>query len=165
MGRSMALLGLVLLMSVHALRYQVTPRSKPDHFVDISNYLYRISFLGLPVEDAKDWTLSAWSFIEATGAQQHIVLQTSQPRQLISFYAGTLIIGSTDLMVQAPAINLPTLVWIHTLMGFNGVDFFAVVTLRNGAQYTAKGEKSNLKLMSDFSYHGSDTTSFTVRTT
>lgn len=159
----MKLIAIVLLTSVSALRYQLVSRSRPDSFTRVSGPLYSISFLGWPTENSVEWTVSAWTFVVATGFTAHSFLTIAPPYQTIYFVSGKLVLYG-EFNIQAPGIELPKGVWIHAIMGLKGGNFFGVVTLRDGTQYSATGVASeNVNLLSDSEFSGSAVLDFTVR--
>ena len=163
----MALLGLVLLMSVHALRYQLTSRSVPDYFTSVNGPTHHISFVGLPTKDSVDWTVSAWTFITATADMNHELLRINSPFEGLHFnkyFSNQLeIYGMSG--TKAPGTALPIGVWMHAIMGVSGGILFGVVTLRDGTQYTvSRPSPSYFTLRDDTEFQGAGyAEAFTVR--
>lgn len=155
MGRSIALLSLELLACTLASRYQFVSRTIPDHFVNKNTAFYDFAFTSLPfwTGNTKEWTASAWMYIESTTYNQMDLITTYRPTVLTSFYGGgEIIVAGTRVPGEGRMIKEA---WFHLILGSTSTETFGAFTQRDGTQYNTRRENGGLELTSESKFPGS----------
>jgi len=163
MALRLTLLCFCLLFCVHSLKKQITSPIVPLFIDHAAAPLFR-TYLNIEsvVYPIIRWTFGQWIFIKELTDSASYIGSIQYPNLSVYWYDGTVCFEPVNNQPGVPS-SLPMGKWMHLTMGSDGLESYAIVTIR-GEVTTELSSVIPENLAPESSYIGSsDTISFTVR--